>query len=484
VTFVADDRVLLGSATGRVREISTRTMQVERAFRLPRRSANRSLASITSGRVLVAGDRRAALLDPATGGVVWRAGLGQDGDDSCRRLAVAEDAGRFYCGGSSGLVVERDLATGNRTGLELTSQLGPVGSVVLTTDQTELVVFSENQHYFARWRLDGTGLGSRVVAREMVVTGGYDPTGRFLLAAPTDRPQAGRVLAADGQVMLRLPLAGEATWLSATTLAVLGPDPGLVDVPSGDVRRVAVVGQDTLSVHPEPDGTHAWAVTRSPTGSRVVRFALATGRSVGSAIETDRSAPVHVSSDGETVLVTIEGFVTHQYDIASGSLLGSGLYDKHRTVLGRDGAIVGVDGSGGLSEFEELHFQDPRVTFPRSPGPPSSLQLSADGRRLMVTSTDRSLQVYDTATGAGLLGPLWGVEAVESPAGWLRPDGLAILVSTPAGVVEWNLEPEALVDAACSLAGRNLYRDEWDALVGDQPYVRICTDFPTGLTTV
>ena len=47
--------------------------------------------------------------------------------------------------------------------------------------------------------------------------------------------------------------------------------------------------------------------------------------------------------------------------------------------------------------------------------------------------------------------------------GFLRPDGLQLAVTTRAGVVTWNLQPLALLDAACRLAGRNLTETEWSA---------------------
>ncbi len=484
VTFAGASRILVGSAAGWVREISALTLEVERSFRVPSRSANRAIVRTPRGGLLLVGDRGAVLLNLKTGRVGWRADIAMDGDDPCYRVAVAEASNRFYCGGSSGLVVERDLSSGQRTGVVLTSQLGTVNSVVLSADETELIVFTRHWDMVARWRTDAVGLGSRVVAPGMVATSGYDPTGRFLLTAPKSRPHAGRVLATDGRVVLQLPLAGDATWLSQTTVAVLGPDPGLVDLPSGVVRRIAALGPSTLTVHPEPEGAHAWSVTRTATGSRVVRFSLATGRPTGSAFETDRPVPVHVSANGETVLVTMEGMWTREYDIGSGALLGIGLNGAKRTALGGDGTVFAVSGQGDVEAYAAVYFQQEAATFPRSLGPASSLQLSEDERRLMVTSNGGSVHIYDTATQVALVGALWGLAAAERPAGWLRPDGKALLVSTPAGVVEWNLEPKALVKAVCDLAGRNMTRDEWAANVGDRPYVRLCAGYPTGLTTV
>ena len=476
VAFVGGDHLLLGSAAGQIRRISARTLEVERTLRVPRRSANRVIVGIAGG-VLVAGDRNAVLVDPASGHLEWRADVAEDDDDPCHRMAVGEVAGRFYCGGSSGVVVERDLSTGLRTGAVFSSQRGTVNSVVLTADETELVVFSRHVDEVARWRLDGVGLGSRLVAGGLVATGGYDPTGRFLLAARDHRLQAARVLDATGRTVLRLPLAGEASWLSATTIAVLGPDPGLVDVPSGVVRRLPMLGPEVSSINAEPDGLHAWTVSATTTGSRVARFALASGRPTGVVFDIDVPSPVRVNSDGETVLVTVEGRWTRQYDVDSGAVLGTGLSGAKRAVLGKDGVVISSGGLGTVDVNEQVYLEA-GTSFPGSRGPVSSLQVGGQGSRLMVTSTDRAVNVYDMATMVMLAGPLSGLTALGRPAGWLRPDGQAFVVSTPAGIVEWSLDPDALVDAACNLAGRNPLRAEWASFEGDRPYVRLCERYP------
>ena len=63
--------------------------------------------------------------------------------------------------------------------------------------------------------------------------------------------------------------------------------------------------------------------------------------------------------------------------------------------------------------------------------------------------------------------------------GWLRPDGAAVAVNGPFGVLEWTLDPEALAAAACVMAGRNLTLAEWSTYLGDdQEYEATCPDYP------
>lgn len=48
------------------------------------------------------------------------------------------------------------------------------------------------------------------------------------------------------------------------------------------------------------------------------------------------------------------------------------------------------------------------------------------------------------------------------------------------GVRRWNIAAERLLDQACTVAGRNLSRQEWDQVLPDRRYQRTCTEYPPG----
>ena len=49
----------------------------------------------------------------------------------------------------------------------------------------------------------------------------------------------------------------------------------------------------------------------------------------------------------------------------------------------------------------------------------------------------------------------------------MRPDGKELAIpSGDLGIVLWDLDPQHWLDAACSLAGRNLTPEEWDQYLG------------------
>ncbi len=65
----------------------------------------------------------------------------------------------------------------------------------------------------------------------------------------------------------------------------------------------------------------------------------------------------------------------------------------------------------------------------------------------------------------------------DIPAGWMRPDGKRVLLNTSDGLVELDLTPDHLVQAACQLAGRDLSENEWSTFLGDEPYRSLCPEF-------
>ena len=126
--------------------------------------------------------------------------------------------------------------------------------------------------------------------------------------------------------------------------------------------------------------------------------------------------------------------------------------------------------------LKEVGFTAPLATFPRARSAASSVQISSDGERFLVTSAD-TVQVYDRVSRTRLGDPFPSQAPEGVLEGWLRPDGLAMLTNTRFGVVEWDLSPEGLVAAACDLAGRNALAAEWQTFIGSGPVTRICPEY-------
>ena len=113
---------------------------------------------------------------------------------------------------------------------------------------------------------------------------------------------------------------------------------------------------------------------------------------------------------------------------------------------------------------------------------------TSGGSSIAVLTGDRTVSVYDTETGTRLGDPvpvpIDATDAFSVPR--LSADGswLAIRSGYDARIRTtelWSLDPERWVEAACSLAGRNLTPDEWVTHIGDlEPYRPTCLEFGTG----
>jgi WD40 repeat protein len=62
----------------------------------------------------------------------------------------------------------------------------------------------------------------------------------------------------------------------------------------------------------------------------------------------------------------------------------------------------------------------------------------------------------------------------------VRDDGTLVTFTEGTGVREWDVSPEGLLEHACTVAGRNLSRQEWDDVLPDRPYERTCPQYPDG----
>lgn len=485
VAFAGRDRLFLGSMAGPVRELDARTLRVRDDLRAPLLSANQYL--VVAGDLLVAvGDQHLAAFDLRTGSRRWLVSLADTySSEPCPYFAVSTRMRHLYCGNYFGQLEERNLDDGQRTGTTFDSQLGEVGDLVVADRGRELAAFSQGSPYVLRWRLDGGGPLARMVAPGQVAVGGYDPSGRYLLA----RAQSGsaqRVLTAEsGRTVLRLPGDEASTWVSAGVLARYGrPDrghDGLLDVTTGRLRASEALTRRTDLVLAEGDGQHAWAVEEDPSAlvpSLLRRFDVRTGRETGDRLEVEGWPETLSVSPDDTRLVITAGSSTWRttvFDAADYHMVTSGLPDDGRTAYGARGTFLGADYHGGMTQFDPETLE-PVVDWAGSRGQVSSMEFSADGRLLLQVGYDQTLQLFDVATRTRL-GDAVVAGAVDGErSGWLRPDGQALLVNDRAGIVEWTLDPDRMTAAACRLAGRDLTATEWTTYLGYQEHHDICPE--------
>jgi hypothetical protein len=254
------------------------------------------------------------------------------------------------------------------------------------------------------------------------------------------------------------------------------------------------VVQDADWLYPDHDPTTAWAVSTRGRGNLLVQFEVRTGATTGRVVRVPGGSPWFVADTdaGEKLVVSYSTPVT-PLSMDQGQRFRVQLVDVDEGPVGRDapgfvasvpetggglGPVVMADVMGGLQEVDPVTMQ-PRAVLPGSVGPVEYLVFSAEGSRLLAAGANGVAQVFDsdTWTRIGAI-PAETQDAVRE--GFLRPDGRAVLANGRLGVVEWDLHPEVMADAACGLAGRNLTRAEWTTYLGDEPYRRTCADFPAG----
>ena len=100
------------------------------------------------------------------------------------------------------------------------------------------------------------------------------------------------------------------------------------------------------------------------------------------------------------------------------------------------------------------------------------LAISPDGRLLAVAATDGTAAVWDLRTRTRL-GESFKVAKGLVPAVAFKPDG-RLIVGELVSAIEWPLDRPTLQRFACRVAGRDFTRAEWEDVLPNQPYRRVC----------
>jgi DNA-binding SARP family transcriptional activator/outer membrane protein assembly factor BamB len=492
VVFGPDGRLYLGSTLGPIRAVDPSTLKVDATFATPVLSSHNQLIA-TRNLLVAAGDEAVVAVDVATGEMRWSVPR-STGSNACSVLAVAGATGRFYCRnvfstgasgnlGRVGRLEERDLATGEPTGVVLDPQQGTVGDVAVTADETELVTFSFNAPVISRWRLDGTGPMTTRVAQGRV-TGNFDPTGSRLLVThfvESARFQDERLRADDRYVWDPVhdrmvdPLDGftQVTWA--------GPPGQLAAVFADGVggfynlnTRSRVAGADfevdgRIAIVSEPVGGTRLYV--GYTDGRIRTLDTTTHRWVGPTIALG-GAPgtVSATTDGARIVVTSFQRGTWWltvHDGHTGEQVGDAVPNLNAAQVGPDGTLVATNLTGEITEYD-LDTLNPLGSFPGARGliVNNQIHFSSDGKVLAATSHDRTVSIYDVPSRVRIGEPI-PIEMPSAGATSLRPDGMAIAISDGNGIEIWDLNPQHLADRACRLAGRNLTSTEWHTYLAE-----------------
>ncbi|WP_457098779.1 nSTAND1 domain-containing NTPase [Microbacterium sp. P5_E9] len=408
-----------------------------------------------------------------TGAVEWRRPL--RASESCWGLIVTPRA-TIACS-SFVAVTEFELSTGLPTGKAIEMQLDTLPDIGVLDDAT-LLLSSAGYSLWMRWRIDGSGAGSRIVAAGTVAAGGPDRDGGFVSA----RPVAG------GPSQLWNLDSDAPGGTESDSLVLLGAgivqrwDEGvgyrLEDTATGEVFPYRIPGlPETFDLIPAGLGRLAFVEFEG----RLVAFDPATGEAVGEPMSVpgwrvDEARSASTTPDERRVAFTWwdgerNATETVVFDVLTGEPLVSGLSGVDETlVVGPDELIAVTAQTVQRVALETLR---PRSSLARSTGGSQALDVSLDGRTLLNVGWNNRLTLYDLTRDI-VLGEPVDASGTVVRGGYLTADGETLVTALTDGILLWDLVPEHQALAACDLAGRELSQQEWSTYFPDEPQVATC----------
>jgi hypothetical protein len=100
------------------------------------------------------------------------------------------------------------------------------------------------------------------------------------------------------------------------------------------------------------------------------------------------------------------------------------------------------------------------------------ISFSPDGRLFAASSSDQTATVWDIASRQRL-GNTFPIREIWIPVAHFAPSGDLVIDYGPF-IPAWPMDLRAWERFACQVAGRDLTRAEWNDLLPNRPYERVC----------
>lgn len=427
-----------------------------------------------AGGVVGSGADGVARFDVDGGEVTWRAEVPPG--RPCAYLALVPDSGLIYCS-RVGTVAELELATGAWTGEEFATLVDEYARPIPRTDAREILFHAPVASTTLYRRLDGSGPAATLVAEGRLLAGGLDATGGVAITTSADGTRFQRW---DIEADTPLGVAEEwLSWIGPEELERWSTDGGVelvadhdIDAGRSDTARLApeivdALGEDILLVPGWP-GPHAFAFAAGV--NTFFAFDPATGDVVGEPLEVPGIEGrmfhnrVSESADGTRIALTYfdtgpQQTFTAVLDPRTGELLANGAPATEGNAITTGGDLITV--SDTTLTRHHLDTLEPMLSFPKPFSSGNAIQVSDDGRTMLVVGWDNRAALY------GLEGAVKLGDTIDAPSpglaqgAHLSHDGRRLVTGTPDGVLVWNLDPALHARAACDIAGRELTTIEW-----------------------
>jgi DNA-binding SARP family transcriptional activator/tRNA A-37 threonylcarbamoyl transferase component Bud32/WD40 repeat protein len=487
-----DGTVVVGSAAGVVRVVDTVTLDVVATIGVGP-NVTHSLRGVGDGASIVgSGPNGAVRIDLTNGDVVWQVG---DEPENCWNLGVVAEADAVFCGDHYGRIDVRDLATGTvRTTLD--GQHGNTGTLWSAAGGTELVSFANNAPVVSRWRLDGSGPVTRVLAPGWA-TGAISPAGHMLTVRRPLLEGRRLDLARDWEnKVIDLDTGTDIVSLDGLFVPAWGLDGNLGGAAIGD-RGLVFAGFDldsrTITAEGDViDRVGAFLPSVDPGKERaLIPYAGSTsldaelraverGHHVGPTIPVDDYTSSTISRTGDRVVAaTRRGIVL--FDGHTGEQLGTIPGNDLRSAFITVADQLYVASLGGELVHFDLDTLAPIRSFGGSRGAIQELYGTTDGSMIATRGGDGNVSLFDVATGTRI-GPALTATPDDQLLMSLAVDGttLAYGGGLHSGIKVVDLDPDAWIEASCRIAGRNLTAEEWATYIGELArHTPTCPGFPS-----
>jgi WD40 repeat protein/tRNA A-37 threonylcarbamoyl transferase component Bud32 len=239
-------------------------------------------------------------------------------------------------------------------------------------------------------------------------------------------------------------------------------------------RESAAAGGYRMDVAFSPGGTTL--VTTGAVGG-VDLWDVETGADLGQIGEFSASG-VALSASGALVAFAKSGGGVPRaevWDVARRSLVasveGGAEGDAFSVALSPDGRLLAVGGYPRLVRLWDVRTGELAHELDSAGG--DALEFSRDGRILAVSGGAEGVSLWDVSTGTQIgpsltLGYRAGMMDLSS-------DGRRLLMTAGDGHgVVWDVDPESWARRACALANRTLTREEWEKFVPGRSYEPAC----------
>jgi WD40 repeat protein len=218
-----------------------------------------------------------------------------------------------------------------------------------------------------------------------------------------------------------------------------------------------------------------------------------TGRDAGDPIANENGPPVTLawSPDGRLIAANYL-FVVRVYDAETHRPVGPDIESVDAMIFdiafSPDGErVLGGTGSGVTRQWDATTGEEMSPALVGSDGTVGGVAYRADGGLVATTKLGFSTTgLWEMPSGHAIGGDLVGgafpytrrtflIDHYVRNRSAFSPDGTHLATAGFDGAAAlWDLRPDAWVDAACSVAGRDLTSEEWDEFLPRQHPVPLC----------